>query len=146
MTDEKKIKIIVIPKSLQKEFLEGKLTFDNETYDVSELVASLAIEVWRLQKRFGKCRDVLPKDNSEIDSLISQMQRVEDIFKKQEIEIRDHTGEEYTGGSSFKVIHIDEIEGLSGPAMQVIETVKPSIYFKGQVILNGEVIVGKSKR
>ena len=29
--------------------------------------------------------------------------------------------------------------------MQVIETVKPSIYFKGQVVFHGEVIVGKAK-
>ena len=145
MANEKKIKIIMIPRSLEKQLLEGKLVFDNETYDVSELVASLAIEIWRLQKRLSKCKDQLPKDSQDIDSFVNQMQRVEDIFKKQQIEIRDHTGEEYTGGSSFKVIHIDEIEGLSGPAMQVTETVKPSIYFKGQIILNGEVIVGKSK-
>jgi hypothetical protein len=145
MADQKKLKIIVIPKSLQKEFLEGKLIFDKETYDVSDLVSSLATEVWRLQKRLSKCKDFLPKDNQDINSFIGQMQRVEDIFKKQEIEIRDHTGDEYTGGSSFKVIHIEEIEDLAGPAMRVIETVKPSIYFKGQIILNGEVIVGKSR-
>jgi len=29
--------------------------------------------------------------------------------------------------------------------MQIIETIKPSVYLKGKVIFLGEVIVGKSK-
>jgi hypothetical protein len=129
-----------------------KLISRDNVFDESELtffmdfVSSLAIEIWRLEKRFEKAKgDMTKGEKSGIASIGDQIQRIKDIFKKQEIEICEHTGTAYNDGLSLKVLHIEEIDGLPEGKMQIIETIKPSVYLKGKVIFLGEVIVGKSK-
>ena len=51
----------------------------------------------------------------------------------------------YNDGLSLKVLHVEEMDNIPKGKMQIIETVKPSVYFKGQVVFHGEVIVGKAK-
>lgn len=132
-----------------------KLISRDNAYDASEiselklsmeLIPSLAIEIWRLEKRIEKEKDIiLQHSNKGSISILDQMQRVKDIFKKQEIELREHTGDTYNDGMSVKALQIEEVDNLPKGKMQVTETVKPSVYFKGKVISHGEVIVGKSK-
>ena len=105
-----------------------------------DLISSLAIELWRLEKRIDNAKNNI--DNSIAD----QFQRIKDILGKQEIEICEHTDSDYDDGMSVKVLHVEEINNLPPGKMKIIETVKPSIYYKGQVISHGEVIVGKSKK
>jgi len=120
-----------------------KLISKDNAHDASEytlpvdLVASLATEVWRLDKRISV---------NEIErSVVDQMQRIKDIYRKYEIEVKDHSGDDYNDGMSIKVLHVEEVDGLPPGKMRVIETVKPSVYLKGKAIFLGEVIVGKSK-
>ena len=121
-------------------FEESELTF------FMDFVSSLAIEIWRLEKRFEKAKgDMTKGEKSGIASIGDQIQRIKDIFKKQEIEICEHTGTAYNDGLSLKVLHIEEIDELPEGKMQIIETIKPSVYLKGKVIFLGEVIVGKAK-
>jgi len=104
-----------------------------------DLISTLSIELWRLDKRIDKVK-------SSIDSSITdQFQRIKDMLRKQEIEICEHTGTDYNDGMSVKVLHVEEVDNLPSGKMKIIETVKPSIYYRGQVISHGEVIVGKSK-
>ena len=104
-----------------------------------DLISTLSIELWRLDKRIDKVK-------STIDSSITdQFQRIKDMLRKQEIEICEHTGTDYNDGMSVKVLHVEEVNNLPLGKMKIIETVKPSIYYRGQVISHGEVIVGKSK-
>ena len=122
-----------------------KLISPDNARDASEfilsmdLVSSLSIELWRLEKRIDKVKSTI--DNSITD----QFQRIKDMLGKQDIEICEHTGAEYNDGMSVKVLHVEEVDNLPLGSMKVIETVKPSIYYRGQVISHGEVIVGKSK-
>ena len=104
-----------------------------------DLISSLSIELWRLKKRFDSAK------NNIDSSVIDQFQRIKDILGKQEIEICEHTDADYNDGMSIKVLHVEEVDNLPPGKMKIIETVKPSIYYKGQVISHGEVIVGKSK-
>ena len=121
-------------------FEESEFTF------FMDFISSLAIEIWRLEKRFEKVKDDITKgEKSGITSISDQVQRIKDVLKKQEVEICEHTGTAYNDGLSLKVLHIEEIDGLPEGKMQIIETIKPSVYLKGKVIFLGEVIVGKSK-
>jgi len=121
-------------------FEESELTF------FIDFISSLAIEIWRLEKRIEKVKgDMTKGEKSGIASISDQIQRVKDVLKKQEVEICEHTGTIYNDGLSLKVLHIEEIDGLPEGKMQIIETIKPSVYLKGKVIFLGEVIVGKSK-
>lgn len=127
--------------SLNNAFEESELTF------FIDFISSLAIEIWRLEKRFEKVKGNMSKgENSGIVSIGDQIQRIKDVFRKQEIEVCEHTGETYNDGLSLKVLHIEEIDELSEGKMQIIETIKPSVYLKGKVIFLGEVIVGKAKK
>lgn len=147
MRGGKKIKIVAVPPEQLERLLKrgsGPL-MDEDVFDVKELVSSLAIEIWRLEKRIDKAKNSLINSlNKESVYILDQMQRIKDVFKKQEIEFCEHTGTAYNDGLSLKVLHVEEVDGLPKGKMQVIETVKPSVYFKGQVIFYGEVIVGKS--
>ena len=122
-----------------------KLVSKENARDASEfilsmdLIASLSIELWRLEKRIDKAKDTVDS------SITDQFQRIKDILGKQDIEICEHTGSDYNDGMSVKLLHMEEVDNLLPGKMKVIETVKPSVYYKGQVILHGEVIVGKSK-
>lgn len=124
-----------------------KLISPENAHEVSELissielVSSLAIEMWRLNKRIDKAC----VENNVDNSIVDQIQRIKDIFRKHEIEICEHTDADYNDGMSVKVLHVEEVDNLSPGKMKVMETVKPSIYFKGKIISHGEVIVGKSK-
>ena len=122
-----------------------KLISSENARDVSDfilsmdLISTLSIELWRLDKRIDKVK-------SSIDSSITdQFQRIKDMLRKQEIEMCEHTGTDYNDGMSVKVLHVEEVDNLPPGNMKIIETVKPSIYYRGQVISHGEVIVGKSK-
>lgn len=111
-----------------------------------DFISSLAIEIWRLEKRCEKAKgDMTKGEKSKNASIGDQIQRIKDVFIKHEIEICEHTGAAYNDGLSLKVLHIEEIDGLPEGKMQIIETIKPSVYLKGKVIFLGEVIVGKSK-
>jgi len=111
-----------------------------------DFISSLAIEIWRLEKRCEKAKDdMIKSEKSKNASIGDQIQRIKDVFIKHEIEICEHTGAAYNDGLSLKVLHIEEIDGLPEGKMQIIETIKPSVYLKGKVIFLGEVIVGKSK-
>jgi len=91
-------------------------------------------------------RDViLQETDKNSNSVLDQLQRVRDIFMRQEIEVHDHTNEAYNDGMSVKALHIEEVDNLPTGELRIIETVKPSVYFKGQIISHGEVIVAKGK-
>ena len=99
-----------------------------------------------MEKRIEKVQDVILKEtDSNSSSVLDQLQRIKDIFKRQEIEVHDHVGEKYNDGMSLKPLHIDVVDYIPTGEMKIIETVKPSVYFKGQIISHGEVIVARGK-
>ena len=115
---------------------------ESELSTAIELISLLSVEIWRLEKRIDKTK----KDVGIDITIIDQIQRIKDVFKKQNIEIIEHTNTDNSDGLSVKVLHYEEIDDLPEGKERIIETVKPSIYFKGNIISNGEVIVGKAKK
>ena len=110
------------------------------------VLSDIAIEMWRLEKRLNKIKAMLDeKMGQDVESIFDQIRRVKDCFSKYFIEIKEHTGESYSDGLSLKAIHFEIDENLPKGMMRIIETVKPSIYLKGNIILHGEVVVAKSK-
>lgn len=144
----KGIKMALIPLAQLERLLEHQtdLHLSKDDLDTRDLVSSLAIEMWRLEKRVEIAKADSPKESIVANqAILDQFQRIKDVFKKHDIETHEHTGVAYNDGLSLKVLHVEEVDSLPKGKMQVIETVKPSIYFKGQVVFHGEVIVGKAK-
>ncbi len=108
-----------------------------------DCVVDMAIEFWRLEKRFGKVGCFL--SNGEGQAFTDQMQRMRSVFEKYQIEIHDPKGELYTDGRSLKAIYIQEVNDLPLGVCRVIETIKPCVCSKGVQIFQGEVIVGQGQ-
>src|SRR5665648_512359 len=65
---------------------------DSELTIFMDFVSSLAIEIWRLEKRVQREKEDIEKGGSPgFSSIVDQMQRIKDVFKKQEIDISEHT-------------------------------------------------------
>lgn len=103
-----------------------------------QFLIDLSISFWRLRKMLLKPGTAQPLGNmrNAYNSLVSPW----NSLTQAGIMIRDHTNLPYDSGLSLTVISVKETTGLTEP--KVIETVKPSIYFQGSPIFNGEVIVG----
>ncbi len=108
-----------------------------------DFFVEMAVEFWRLEKRFGKLSSFLSKDAQK--AFADQMQRMRHVFEKYNIEIHDPRGEIYIDGCSLKAIYIEEVDDLPAGVCRVIETIKPSICSNGVQIFQGEVIVGQGK-
>lgn len=57
------------------------------------------------------------------------------------LEIQDHDGAPFDSGLSLEVLVFEEQPGLTREV--VLETVRPSVYFRGERIQMGQVIVGR---
>lgn len=100
------------------------------------IIIDIGTIMWRLQRR-------LPADPkaAEANKRISRdLESAWDILRQGGIEIKDHTGDKYDGGMALRVIAFQTTAGLS--CEQIIETVKPTIYYKARIIRMGDVIVG----
>jgi len=62
-------------------------------------------------------------------------------LKQEGLEIQDHTGDPIVGGEDLNIIAFQTTPDLK--RNQVIETLRPTIYFKNTKIQPGEVIVGR---
>lgn len=112
----------------------------------TEVVTALAIECWRLEKRLNKISDMMKeKIGSDSESVFDQVQRIRDLLAKHEIEVKEYTGQSYNDGMTPRVLHFEKDESLPEGVSTIVETIRPTIYLKGNVISHGEVIVARSK-
>jgi hypothetical protein len=100
------------------------------------LIAELATGVWRLLHRLEPEEEaaspVLRRVRRDVESLWDRLQQAG-------VDVLDHTGQAYHPGDSVKVIAFQPVVG--NQAERVIETLRPTVYYRGQWIQMGEVIV-----
>jgi len=67
----------------EPEQIKRLLSQHKNTFDANELISTLAIEIWRLEKRIEKIKDLIigaTEENS--NSVLDQLQRLKDILKR----------------------------------------------------------------
>ncbi|MDH4240109.1 MAG: hypothetical protein OEW48_11145 [Phycisphaerae bacterium] len=101
-----------------------------------DMAADVGTLVWRIQQRLAAMGE-LPKP---LQKLSRDVERTWDALTQGGIEIKDHTGGEYEGGMALRVITSQPVSGLG--RRQIIETLKPTIYYRNRIIQMGEVVVG----
>ena len=104
--------------------------------ELLDMAADVGTLVWRIQQRLVTMGE-LPKP---LQKLSRDVERALDALTQGGIEIKDHTGGDYEGGMALRVITSRPVPGLG--RRQIMETVKPTVYYKGRIIQMGEVIVG----
>ena len=114
------------PAAPQKEFLE--------------FLADLSTGLWRLRQKM-----VQPGTNDPLDEMRRAYRHLEstcDVLAEAGVQILDHTNELIPEGGIYalKTIAYQPTPGLTRE--HVIETIKPTVYYKNQMIQMGEVIIG----
>ena len=103
----------------------------------SPLFAEIVTAVWRLRRRFGdeaiSFEDQLRRAQRDLESLWGRLRQAG-------VEVLDHTGERYEAGKSLKVLAFQTMPEVQ--EWQVVETLKPTIYYQEEWLQLGEVIVG----
>ena len=102
------------------------------------LFADIGTGLWRLRQKLVKPGTTQPLD--EMRRPYRHLESVWDALAQAGVEIQDHTDKPFDSGMSLKVVSFQPTPGLGRE--RVIETIKPTIYFKGKSIQMGEVIVG----
>jgi hypothetical protein len=103
------------------------------------LLADIGTGLWRLRQKMVKPGTDQPLD--EMQRPFRHLESVWDALVQAGAEIQNHTDKPFDPGMSLKVVAYQPTPGLGRE--RVIETIKPTIYFKGKMIQMGEVIVGR---
>jgi hypothetical protein len=103
-------------------------------------LADVGTGLWRLRQKMVQPGTDRPLE--EMRRAFRHLESVWDALTQAGMEIRDHTGEPVPEGGVYalKTVAFQPTPGISRE--KVIETIKPSIYYKDQMIQMGEVIVG----
>ena len=103
----------------------------------SNLLASVAIELWRIKTRLARALPLLPV--KEARPLETSVLRMEELLAEAGVTIEDPVGRPYVEGERLEVLLFEPSAEVTRPT--IVQTVKPSIY-QNQVLLKpAEVIV-----
>lgn len=102
-----------------------------------QFLAKLSTGLWRLKQNMVKPGTDEPLD--EMRRAWRHFASLWDLLAENEIEIRDHTGSPYQAGMVVGVVAFQPTEGVTHE--QIVETIRPTVYYKKQILQVGEVIV-----
>jgi hypothetical protein len=107
-------------------------------------LCTLATETWRMKRKIirMKTSELL---SDEIDGMTVSINRMESGLKDISIEYREYTNQQYDSGMNLKVLAYEQVEESNISNEFILQTVAPSIFFMGQQIQQGEVIVASNK-
>lgn len=105
---------------------------------VTRTLSIIATNAWRARKKMVNNENGEAKD--EMKRVFRHIEAIFDALSEIGIEISDMQGRAYDPGMALKVISFEPSPGLS--IEKILETVQPTITWKGKLIQLGEVIVG----
>ena len=131
------LQILEIRKDIKYAVAPNFLDVTAQTNDLIEL----AIDLWRMEQRMKRTLLAIPEDQKE--NLTNSLQKLKRFLDKNDIEIVDHTNQEYDDGQNLEVLAVEKDPNISEAMIK--ETKEPTILYKGQVIHIGKVIVASKE-
>jgi len=116
---------------------DGDPDTDTDT-DPTALLAAAA-GIWRTQRKLERRGDTLSA--ADLRQLRRFVQGSRDALAGDGLEMQDHDGEPFDPGQSLDVLLFQDEPELTREV--VLETVRPTVYFRGERIQMGQVIVGR---
>lgn len=109
---------------------------------LAKATITVATNVWRLRTRLidrhsGEVREEVSKE--DVKKMARYIEAIYEAFAEIGVEIKDRTGEAFDYGLPEKVVTAQPQEGLSRE--RIIETLRPTIYWKDKLAQQGEVII-----
>lgn len=100
-------------------------------------MADIATNIWKAKAKMldgasGEVRD-------EMKRVFRHIEGVLETLHEMGLEVKDHTGDAFDYGLPLKVITTQPTQGITRE--NVIETIKPTIYWQQQIIQMGEVVI-----
>jgi hypothetical protein len=105
-------------------------------------IISLITNLWRTKSRINDSASGEPKEELKKEDIKKISRYLDSMFeglKNMGFELRDRTGESFSYGMTEKVIASEPQEGISSEI--IIETLKPTIYWKANIVQLGEVVI-----
>jgi hypothetical protein len=102
-----------------------------------QFLAQLGTQLWRLKQNM-----VAPGTDEPLEEMRRAWRHLESLWElvaEMDVEIRDHTGLPYQAGMTVAVVAFQPTEGVTHE--QIVETIRPTIYYKKQILQVGEVVV-----
>lgn len=104
---------------------------------VVKAIVEIGTQLWKAKAKMvdstsGEVRDEMKKVFRHIESSFAALEAIS-------VEVKDHTGDSFDYGLPLKVVTSQPTPGISKE--QVIETVRPTIYWQKQIIQMGEVVI-----
>ncbi|KAB8157448.1 hypothetical protein FH609_030515 [Streptomyces sp. 3MP-14] len=99
-----------------------------------------AIGLWRAERKLDQDGGG-PLSGADLRQVRRQVNASRQALVDDGLEIQDHDGQRFASGLSLEVLVSQEEPGLTHEV--VLETVRPSVYFRGKRIQMGQVIVGR---
>jgi hypothetical protein len=99
-------------------------------------IVTIASNAWKAKSRLvdssGEVRDDMKRLYRNIEGIL-------EALTEMTVEIKDRCGETFDYGLPDQVVATEIQEGLTKD--KIIETIKPTIYWNGQIVQRGEVII-----
>jgi hypothetical protein len=96
----------------------------------------VAVEHWRLRRILPRLCD---DDRARVQAFSD---RVDTWLNQAAISVEDFTGQPYIDGMTVEILTTEDRTDIPAGSLRVIETVKPSVYVAGQLLLPAQVILG----
>ena len=108
-----------------------------ETKELLRLLTDLATGLWRIRRKMAALGEGVSPE--EMRKLNRYVESAWDMLAGAKVEVQDLTGEKYVDGMALKVIAFQPTEGVAGEVVD--ETIKPTVFYRDQLVQRGEVIV-----
>jgi hypothetical protein len=100
-------------------------------------MADIATNVWKAKAKMLDCASGEVRD--EMKRVYRHIESVLESLHEMGIELKDHTGDAFDYGLPLRVITTQPTQGITRE--EVIETIKPTIYWHHRIIQMGEVVI-----
>ncbi len=122
--------------NLLKYQLANAESMSNKDDSLIKITSEIGTTIWRLQRRLAAIKET----SDPIKRISRDVESVWDALAQGGVEIKDHNGEKYDGGMALNVIAFQPTLGITKE--QIVETIKPTIYYKNKLVQMGQVIIG----
>jgi hypothetical protein len=115
---------------------------NREADQVIRILADVGTGLWRLKQRMLKPGTTRPLD--EMNRAYRHLESTWDVLVSAGVEVIDHTNTPFEIGMQVKVLAFEPRPGISRE--RIVETIKPSVYYRNELIQLGEVLVATPEK
>ncbi len=116
--------------------IENAFTYSETEEALLDMAGDIGTLIWRIRNKLLDIND----SPANLRRVSRDCESIYQSLAQNGFEIKTHNSQEYYSGMALKVIASQPVVNLK--QQEIIETLKPTIYYKDKILQMGEVIVG----